>query len=950
MKKRLFAFVLCLTLAMNIAPITALAVQSHPFQDVPTNHWANEAVQYVYAEKLMTGISAETFNPNGTLTRAQVCQILYNMEGNPKTKDTSFSDVSPSAWYYSAVAWASNCGIVSGVGNNKFNPTMSITREQFATVLYRFAQYKEYSTDVVVSLLDFKDSSNVSDWADLAVGWAVGIGVISGVSEGNLVPQGTATRAQAATMFMRFCQRSEDELAFKEKNVKDFQDQDVIKFEDSTETNFAVLSENATLAKTENNVNQIEHIDSENGIYTFSNINDEISELSEGDILYLPYNNSEPVLLKVGKIEITGNTAVITACDADLTEYFDYIDLDMEIGIDAEDIDTSTKGANVFIAGDGLSKDGESVSLQGLPENIRTLLFSLKEQNSIGGSPNLNINVGYYGDTFSAAAEMTLTLTAKISYDKWIWENPEIYVSLKQETVGEISVKKNFTGKAETVKVPVGSLDIPLGTSFFVADFDISLFFNVNSSVEGSVRVEYTSEIGQLYKDGASQPISLTDNSTTVQIVGDFEAATGLYADGGISLKCIGAQIKVLLAVEGGFHAKGTAEKDFSVVSKEEKHLCVICVPGYVAPYCEIDFKIQYGFGSHLKTLYERNLAQEEGTHLEFYISLLNDESLVEFGWGKCPHKEYVVSISVKDENGKPIPGVMVTLHNETTGILAASGRTDEGGIYACYCRNGSYKATVVAENGYENSSPTIIAVNNRPTRINIFLKEEAGDSGIPQLGSPEELGWGRVYWWNSSTEGTVLPGSIYWKKAWPDQNVVRIKYYRQGQKDPVDIIDSMSYEPDSHKYRSFESFLFGDFDSGTYYFTIESLGDGVNYCDSAIAVSEPWTYVKPDEKLPVCTQLTWDWPNATWAGIDDDICGYWIGFYFSETLDEEPEEIGHNWSNSLECVMQIESDWIQTYGCGYYSFRVRALSNDITEVQSSPLSSFSDFYYLSEM
>lgn len=177
-----------------------------PFVDVSKDAWYTRYVRYVFQMSLMNGTSATTFEPQSPLSRAMVAQILYNRAGRPEVSgQPRFSDVSKDQWYYNAVQWASEQGIVSGIGDGKFAPNANVTREQLAMMLYN-AQGKP-ETDV--SLSGFEDTNTISDWAVSAVKWAVNEKIINGSKENEKLyinPMGNATRAEAATMFTRYDQ------------------------------------------------------------------------------------------------------------------------------------------------------------------------------------------------------------------------------------------------------------------------------------------------------------------------------------------------------------------------------------------------------------------------------------------------------------------------------------------------------------------------------------------------------------------------------------------------------------------------------------------------------------------------------------------------------------------------------------------------------------------------
>lgn len=176
------------------------------FADVPASAWYCDAVEYVYENGLMSGVSGGRFAPNDTLTRAMLVQTLYAMEGRPAAASAGFADVASGDWYASAVNWAAANGVVSGVSETGFGPNNALTREQLALILYRFAQYKGYDVTGTSDLAAYADGSSVSGWAAEAMGWAVDAGLISGVGGNQIAPTGTASRAQVAQILMNFCE------------------------------------------------------------------------------------------------------------------------------------------------------------------------------------------------------------------------------------------------------------------------------------------------------------------------------------------------------------------------------------------------------------------------------------------------------------------------------------------------------------------------------------------------------------------------------------------------------------------------------------------------------------------------------------------------------------------------------------------------------------------------
>lgn len=187
---------------------------SYGFSDVAgPSDWSHEGIDYCVRRSLMVGTGVGTFSPGMNCSRAQIVQILYNLSGDKTDYGNyylPFTDVAPGAWYYDAVAWAYTNNVVSGTSATTFAPNDVITREQMAVILYGYtAEFAPEFTGNVASLNTFPDAGSVANWAYAAMSWAVGNGLISGMGSGGvsyLAPQGSATRAQASAIIMRYCQ------------------------------------------------------------------------------------------------------------------------------------------------------------------------------------------------------------------------------------------------------------------------------------------------------------------------------------------------------------------------------------------------------------------------------------------------------------------------------------------------------------------------------------------------------------------------------------------------------------------------------------------------------------------------------------------------------------------------------------------------------------------------
>ena len=177
-----------------------------PFTDVKQGDWCYDAVEYVYQRGMMNGTTASTFSPNATTTRGMIVTILYRLEGEPAAKAAGFSDVTADRYCAKAVAWGAANGIVNGFADNTFRPDSTITREQFAAILYRYMQYKGMdAVNLAENLTQFPDADQLSGYAVQPMNWAVGAGLISGKANGLLDSAGGTTRAQAAMILSRLC-------------------------------------------------------------------------------------------------------------------------------------------------------------------------------------------------------------------------------------------------------------------------------------------------------------------------------------------------------------------------------------------------------------------------------------------------------------------------------------------------------------------------------------------------------------------------------------------------------------------------------------------------------------------------------------------------------------------------------------------------------------------------
>ena len=206
--RRAIALALILVMLAGILPVTVPAAANPRFDDVKPADWFYSSVETVCAKGLMTGTSARTFRPELPVTRGMLVTILYRIEGEPSVSYSGkFSDVPSGRWYSKAVEWAAAQGIVGGYSNGKFGPEDSVTREQLAAILYRYAgKTKGFDVSASASLSGYTDSAKVSAYAQSAVKWAIATNLLLPTS-GKLNAGADATRAEVAVAVARFHQQ-----------------------------------------------------------------------------------------------------------------------------------------------------------------------------------------------------------------------------------------------------------------------------------------------------------------------------------------------------------------------------------------------------------------------------------------------------------------------------------------------------------------------------------------------------------------------------------------------------------------------------------------------------------------------------------------------------------------------------------------------------------------------
>ncbi len=226
-----------------------------------------------------------------------------------------------------------------------------------------------------------------------------------------------------------------------------------------------------------------------------------------------------------------------------------------------------------------------------------------------------------------------------------------------------------------------------------------------------------------------------------------------------------------------------------------------------------------------------------------------------------------------------------------------------------------------------------------------------AEEKELPILATPTELTWGTDYNWGDNTQPRDLVGGTSWKVNSPHQGSFKVTLYQTGNDDPIAKGGSSFDAGESPAYNTTWVALFNQLDSGSYYFTVQSLGDGIQFQDSKVSEPSPiWTYIKPDKQLATAIEPHWDWPKPLWTNLSSEKkyhLSYSIGWYYAKTKDITPQYIGRTGGRINLC---IPDRIIQECGEGYYYFNVSILSSDITQYQGSTWSELSPAYHLTSV
>lgn len=319
---------------------------------------------------------------------------------------------------------------------------------------------------------------------------------------------------------------------------------------------------------------------------------------------------------------------------------------------------------------------------------------------SVSGNASTEFKFGINNGTISATVSVKLTLSVKIKYDSTIFDIEEIKITVKQENSIEGRLTGSATGKEDTYKKTLGKATVPIYAGLD-AEIEVYVFFDLDLSASVTVKVKTTAEKGVKYSNGTAKPVDESDHEISLNAGGKFNASLGIGMDIGVKgLKVL----KISLGIEAGLELD--AKTDFIGVSTDrtERHVCILCIDGAANIYGELAFKVKLGFSEdHSLTIVDSKLAEVKIHLADFYISFLNGDADVEFGWGDCPHKQYLVTVRVHDSTGQPVSTARVEAVG-SDGIIVATGNVNANGIFEFYCDNGFCRVLAFGADGYDDA------------------------------------------------------------------------------------------------------------------------------------------------------------------------------------------------------------------------------------------------------
>lgn len=628
MKKFLWMLTIIMIFIIFAIPLSA----AEKFSDVKDNDWFAPFVYDLVELEILNGKGDGKFDPNGDIKRGEFVKILAYASQDDLSKyqgQSKFTD-SRSHWSETNINWAYENGIVNGQSETSFAPEAKITRQEMAAMIYRYANYKDLALPQDVKPVDFKDDGDIASWAKEAVSAMQQAKIISGYPEGTFLPKNNATRGEAAKMISVFLTRAVKKEVnektyqeFMDKNVDDFDTDHVLNFDENKEDNFAVIRDDVELVQDNDKNNELISADEGSGTYIFTNIDESIKNLQPGDKFVIYGDDYEDcVSLVVDQITVNGSTATITSQGGEIEDFFEYIQLDMEIPVSPEYLDTSTLP--------------EGATLENVSENSATISeANLNREISQIFEFGMNFQIG--GIKTSGSTKLEITVNAVVDWDPNLFGKDYLKCDMKAtvENTNDLTLELTESGNVSNlVEIPLGELNIPLGTTGLFVTGDLNFIIDFDGSVTAEIDSTSTKTTGFTYNTNVG--FHKIDEMTTkdLETVIKAEGTVSGGVEAGLALSLVKV-VEAKVSAEAGVEAEAIAD----LVGGDTKHTCFLCFEGELYKYAQCEFKVKAGFGVLSVTPVDLTLARWEDKINDFYCSLADEYGTFGFGWGDCPNR-----------------------------------------------------------------------------------------------------------------------------------------------------------------------------------------------------------------------------------------------------------------------------------------------------------------------
>ncbi|MBE6812815.1 MAG: leucine-rich repeat domain-containing protein [Ruminococcaceae bacterium] len=540
-------------------------------------------------------------------------------------------------------------------------------------------------------------------------------------------------------------------VAFQEflaKTTEDFEEEVIVNLDESEETNFAVVAEEAVVVEQSTAVNVLVVNDFENGVYVFENATEEITSLVAGDIFYFEYGDGleDYILTKIGTIENNKGTVTITTSDDyEISEFFSYIKIDTtELQNDVPQTYAMSRGFDDE-AGD-FEQSSSSISLKFATE------FDLLPHETLEFSGTVNV-----------------TTTLQFYYDFKLFGEDYYEITSKLDLVAEGAVEIEIGGKKTFEPIILCQGYIPIMTGI-EATFLMRIAIEFESKVTAKGSFEYSITFGA--KKIAGRP----DEDLSKK--GEFKLKAAIEGEVSFSIipsVTLGIRVLRVFGIDGSYNVAFKITGVAKIMEAEsgnqaspypdEIHRCFLCFDGDVTLSNSLEFNVNFGLlEKHRKKIMKLSYTLNSVKLCDFYVQINDVGEIVSFGLTPCPHAQYKTTFKVLDENGNPVSGVELvddsgTFSTESNGEVI---RYNNTGTHSVFVRSSNY----ILDKSKNKNNPITFAVNSAPVVVKIYVKKitsESGNSNIVESGIWED----RILW-TLYTDGSLviegegdLPGDL---------------------------------------------------------------------------------------------------------------------------------------------------------------------------------------------